>query len=151
MLKLALVFIILVFILFIIFKLLFKLASPLKTLGIAIIVSLILFSVINYIMYINDIDYELLGTSKKYITGEVISKNGKTLSVRVIEHNLNNEINRNDRVNIKVVDDTALRHQTRIVFEQSITYDDIKIGDKVNVICSDSQNNITAQKVVVKY
>lgn len=151
MLKLALFFVILVFILFIIFKLLFKLASPLKSLGIAIIVSVILFALITCIMYINDIDYELLGTSKKYVTGQVVSKDTNEMQVRVIEHNLTSEIKRNQTITIKITNDTALRHQTRVLFETSIEISDIAVGDKVNIICDTKKNNIIAQKIVVKY
>lgn len=152
MLKIGLFFVILVTVLFVIFKMIFKLASTLKVLGIAIIVSIIVLAVTSYILYINDIDYEMLGSGKKYVIGEVISKDNNQIKVRVIEHNMDSSIKRNQEVLIKVKGETAIRLQSNILFEEKKKYDDIKIGNKVNIICDSIENNsIIAQKIVIKY
>lgn len=151
MLKMSLIFVVLVFILFIIFRMTFKIASIFKVLSIAIIVSIILLTIITYVMYLNNIDYELLGSSKKYVTGEVVSKDVKEIKIRVIDHNLDDGIKRNQNITIKITNATAIRLQNKVIFEKSIDFGNIKVGNKVNVICDSTENNkIIAQKIIVK-
>jgi len=149
--KLGILFILIVIVLFVIFSNMFKLASFFKVLVISITVAILLFLTTVTILYINDIGYELLGTSKEYIIGEVVSIGNNELKVRIIEHNLDKALERNKIVILKIDNNTALRHQTRVLFEKSIERNEIKVGDKVNIICSDTKNDIIVQKVVVKY
>lgn len=149
--NLVVIFIILVVILAIIFKSIFKLASIFKVLGIALIVSAIIFSVIIYIMYINDVDYELLGIGNKYITGEIVSNNKGKIKIRVIDHNLDDNIKRNQTIAVKITNETAIRLQSMVLIEEKKEISDIKVGNKVNILCDKGESSeIIAKKVVIK-
>lgn len=150
MLKLILIFLVLVFILFIIFRKTFKVGSSFKMLSLAIIVSIIVFVVIGVILYINNVDYEMLGKNKDYIIGQITYRDDEKIKIRIIEHNLDKDLEVNSVVVIKLQKETVLKKQTAMLLEKKIEVSDLKVGNRVNVICEVRNDNIVAQKIILK-
>lgn len=150
MLKLVLFFLIFVFVLFIIFRKIFKVGSSFKMLGLAVFVGIIIFTLAGTIVYVTEVDYEMLGNSKDYAIGQVTYIDDKEIKIRIVEHNLSENIEVNSIMTIKLQKETVLKKQTNMLLEKEIKIQDIKVGNRINVICGVKNNNIIAQKIVVK-
>lgn len=148
---LVIIFAILVAILFMIFKMVFKVASNLKVFGLAIVVTTLIAIIGFIILYINDVDYDLLGESNQYISGQVVKVESNQITVRVIEHNLDLKDLANKNITIKINSDTVVKRQERALFESHCEFFDISRGHRVNINCYYKNNTIMAQKIVIKY
>lgn len=148
---LVIIFAVLVAILFMIFKMVFKVASNFKVFGLAIVVTCLLGIIGFVILYINGIDYNLLGKSNKYISGQVVKVESNQITVRVIEHNLDVKDLVNKNITIKINSDTVVKRQERALFESHCEFFDISRGHRVNINCYYKNSIIMAQKIVIKY
>lgn len=148
---LVIIFAVLVAILFMIFKMVFKVASNFKIFGLAIIIAILLSVIGLVILYINGIDYNLLGKSNKYVSGQVVKIKNNQITVRVIEYNLDVKDLVNKNITIKINSDTVVKRKQSALFESHCTFSDISYGHRVNINCYYKNNNIMAQKIVIKY
>lgn len=149
--NLVIIFVVLIIILFMIFKMLFKIASNLKVFGLALVVAVLIGVIGMIVLYINGIDYELLGTSNKYVSGQVVRVEDNQITLRIIEHNLDIEDSVNKNIIIKINSNTIVKMQKNALFESDSTITDISRGHRVNITCYYDKSSIVAQKIVIKY
>ena len=73
------------------------------------------------------------------------------MRVRIVEHNLMGY--RDTSIIIVTNEETAFRTQNASGFESRILFENISVGDRVNVVCKENNvenNSITAQKILLK-
>ena len=135
MLTLVLIFVVLIAMLFLIFKMAFKIASNLKIFGLSVVVSIIIGAIGMVIFYMNGINYNLLGKSDKYVSGQVVRIDNNQITLRVIEHNINEQDLINKNVTVKTNFDTVVKKQEKALFESDMPITDISRGHRVYITC----------------
>ena len=151
MLTLVLIFVVLIAILFLIFKMVFKVGSNFKIFGLSVVVSIIIGAIGMVVLYMNGIDYNLLGKSDKYVSGQVVRIDNNQITLRVIEHNINEQDLINKNVTVKTNFDTVVKKQEKALFESDMHITDISRGHRVYITCYYDKNELVAQKIVIKY
>ena len=148
--KLGIIFLVALILLYIIFRKMFKIGSRLKIFSISLITLILVSSITISIMYIIGIDYIHFG-NRYYVQGQVAQINNNKMRVRIVEHNLTGY--RDTSIIIVTNGETAFRTQNASGFESRILFENISVGDRVNVVCKENNvenNSITAQKILLK-
>lgn len=153
-LNIVFIFSILNFVFYLLFTFTVKSTESFRILRISTVVTIISMLIISYILYLNGTRYEDIGNKKNYVIGQITYINNKEIKLRVVDSNLRiiskNKIK--NEITIKLADDTSIRKQHGI-FERSVNYSNLALGDVITVICDDNKltnNYIIAQKVTIK-
>lgn len=149
-LKFGIIFLVVFILLYIVFRKIFKVGSKLKIASISLITLILISSIVISVMYIIGIDYINFG-NRYYVQGQVVGIDNDKMRVRIVEHNLSGYSD--SSIIVIINNETAFRTQNTSGFESRILFENISVGDRVNIICKENNvknNSITAQKILLK-
>lgn len=138
------------FLLYLLFRRMFKVISKAKVFFIALVCYLFLAVISCSLYYVYENHYLFYNQSKYYVTGKVreINRGANMMKVYVTSNTLNDE--KQGVLKIQMTEDTAYRSLMIDANEKYITLDDINAGDTVEVMCKEDKKENTNTVVAIK-
>lgn len=152
MIKIVAIFLLLLVVLFFLFKSMFrKLHSNLKAFFLALVVSILLTGIFTVMSYMNENQYLFSNQTKYYVYGRVQQVNEGAKTIRLYVQKSSLEDNTKGVITANLSSSTVVVRLSEGGKEEKIPLSDIKANDIVQILCKESKNvnnTITGIKVI---
>ena len=149
-LKILVIFLVINFVMYIVLSHVLKKMPSFRILRLSLIVTILIVILYIVLSYTKDISYNKNDSSTSYIIGQVEIIDNNDIYVKLLDGNIQSKSG--SLVDVKISNNTVYRKQN-ILFEKSINYSQLSVGDTVSIICENGKTNnnyVTAQKITIK-